>query len=283
MSPHVTTSGVHAPADPVRRLHAEIAAVNPDNQSRLEEHLSERGISTAVISTAWDREFRTRLDWEVYEEALTVLKASDKQRHRVRQLFQVAAEAPMPSFGDRRRRREESVAAVRTAQRILNAVPVTDRSYLDAVTTEKLFMEHLNSLKVRSGLSLRLISRHMSKVDPQAARASSTLHALFQSDTVPGDVRTMRALLVVLIASLPMSEFGDNQEHQVLDDHLALWRSLINNRHRTRAQPPVDPLRQLLGTLADATAKAEAEDAAEMVGLLAAQQLVRKQLDVTSR
>jgi hypothetical protein len=224
--------------NPVQRLHAEIARLHPDGMLNRPGVLSLE-IGTAVLDQTWDPTSDRLLDRSIYELVLDTLKPTAKQRQRVLQLYNAAAGATQEDWNEREEQVKRRQAQVRTAQRMLNAMPGRSQSYLADLSTERQFMNHLRSLRTRSGLSLRAIADRMIEIDKRAARSSTTLHTILNRDTVPRDINVVQTLISALISALPDGEFGNIQHHQALEDHLVVWRKLIDVREGANQRPEV--------------------------------------------
>jgi hypothetical protein len=256
---------------PVQRLHAEIARLHPSG--KLEQPgLISLGIGKAVLDQAWNPRSDRLLDRSIYELVVDNMepKPTAKQRHRVMQLYNAAAGVTVKGWNEREEQAKRRQAQLRAAERMLKAIPLRDRSYLPSLSTEQQFMNHLRSLRTRGGLSLRAVADRMAELAkaeraPHAARSATTLHAILKRDIVPGDTKLMQMLLGALIAALPDGQFGDVQDHQVLEDHLAAWRKLINIREGANQRPEV--AQTIIDTLAMLKNLAERGHEPELAGL----------------
>lgn len=223
---------------PVQRLHAEIARLHPGGTLDRPVVLALE-IGDAVLEQTWNPESDRLLDRSIYELVLDTVRPTAKQRQRVMQLYNAATGATVEDWNEREEQAKRRQAQLRTAERMLKALPGRSQSYLAHLSTEQQFMNHLRSLKTRGGLSLRAVADRMAKLDPHAARSCTTLHSILSRDNVPGDTKLMRTLLGVLIAALPDGEFGKVQDHQALEDHMAAWRKLIDLRMGASQRPEV--------------------------------------------
>jgi hypothetical protein len=94
---------------------------------------------------------------------------------------------------------------------------------VEAIRTEREFMDALRVLKARSGLSYRDIAMRMSRVAPRQAMAKSTLAALFAQDTLPRRPGQLTAIVGVLAGELTGP--ADLAAH-----YLAAWTRLMTAR-----------------------------------------------------
>lgn len=223
---------------PVQRLHTEIARLHPGGKLDRPVVLSLE-IGDAVLEQTWNPESDRLLDRSIYELVLDTVRPTAKQRQRVMQLYNAAAGTTVKEWNEREEQAKRRQAQLRTAERMLKALPGRSQSYLADLSTEHQFMNHLRSLRTRGGLSLRAVADRMAKLDPHAARSCTTLHAILKRDTIPGDTKLMQTLLGVLIAALPNGEFGKVQDHEALEDHMAAWRKLIDIREGANRRPEV--------------------------------------------
>jgi hypothetical protein len=105
-----------------------------------------------------------------------------------------------------------------------------DDAAVDAIRTEREFMDALRVLKARSGLSYRDIAMRLSRAAPRHAMAKSTLAALFGQDTLPRRPGQLTAIVGVLAGEL--TESADLAAH-----YLAAWTRLMTARPARPARP----------------------------------------------
>ncbi|RSN21820.1 hypothetical protein DMC61_36135 [Amycolatopsis sp. WAC 04169] len=207
----------------LRNLHREMRTlpVN-DYMSRIQASLP--GMPSGVLASAWNPDAEELLDVTVYIGIVRACSGSDEQILRFARLHRIAKDARDGLASSSDAGEANTVFHLRETDHAPEVYP--DRNYLlERIDSQAAFVDYLDSLIRRSGLSYRKIAEDTKRRDWKNAISKSSLHEVIRRRRFIVNEKQIQNLITVVLSTFVSRAALDERVEETMDT----WRRLLRD------------------------------------------------------